>query len=208
MNRYILFIITCIAFICGCNDHYFHDTGLANGKHDCTIWEYMQNDKENWDSTLLIIKRAGLESLFDGSDSEHKEITFFGPTNIAVMQFLFKTVDDRNQMLYRSVDEIPVELCRQMILSHVIKGRKMKNTFEYENVGTLTGGTIDKNLLGNDLRIYRTKSSYMDIPDIGPEDLFIHSLKYGHIVYISTSNLEMTNGIVHALSNTYQITEL
>ena len=84
----------------------------------------------------------------------------------------------------------------------------MKNTFEYENVGTLTGGTIEKNLLGNDLRIYRTKSSYMDIPDIGPEDLFIHSLKYGHIVYISTSNLEMTNGIVHALSNTYQITEL
>lgn len=209
MKRYILLSITILVIaLAGCNDDYFHDTGLADGKHNCSMWEYMKSDHENWDSTVLLIERAGLQSLFDGTDSDNKEITFFGPTNMSIMQFLFKTVNDDYEMIYNSIKDIPVELCKQLVLSHVIKGKKTSTGFGYENKGTLTGGTELENLLGNPLRIYRTKSEYYDIPDIGPEALYIHSLTFGQIALIASSNIETTNGIVHSLATTYEISEL
>ena len=208
MKKCALFIIGFMIIFCGCGKDYFHDTGLANGKHDCTIWEYMQQDRENWDSTILVIKRAGLQSLFDGTDGENKEITFFGPTNMSIMQFLFKTVDEEYEMMYSSIDDIPVEICRQFILSHVIREKWLSTDFEFENKGTLTGGSEETNLAGNPLRIYRTKGEYMGIPGIGAETLYVHSLTFGHIVLIASSNIEMTNGTVRSLSNSYQFTEL
>lgn len=209
MKRYILLSITILVMtLAGCNDDYFHDTGLADGKHNCSMWEYMKSDHENWDSTVLLIERAGLQSLFDGTDSDNKEITFFGPTNMSIMQFQFKTVNDDYETIYNSINDIPVELCKQMILSHVIKGKKTSTDFGYENKGTLTGGTEVENLAGNPLRVYRTKSEYYGIPDIGPEALYIHSLTFGQIALIASSNIETTNGIVHSLATTYEISEL
>lgn len=145
MKKCALFIIGFMIIFCGCGKDYFHDTGLANGKHDCTIWEYMQQDRENWDSTILVIKRAGLQSLFDGTDGENKEITFFGPTNMSIMQFLFKTVDEEYEMMYSSIDDIPVEICRQFILSHVIREKWLSTDFEFENKGDL-----DRRIGGNE----------------------------------------------------------
>lgn len=209
MNKHtLLSIILLVVTFAGCSDDYFHDTGKANGKHDCTIWEYMKNDGNNWDSTILVIQRAGLKDLFDGTDNENHEITFFGPTNMSIMQFLYKTVNDDDEMVYNCVNDIPVETCKRFILSHVIKGKHESTSFDFENKGTLTGGSEIKNLAGNDLRIYRAKGEYMGIPDIGPEALYVHSLTFGHIVLIGSSNIETTNGIVHSLATTYQLSEL
>ena len=87
MNKFtLLSTILLVITIAGCgSDDYFHDTGKADGKHDCSIWEYMHSDGKNWDSTILVIERAGLQYLFDGTGSENKEITFFGPTNMSIM---------------------------------------------------------------------------------------------------------------------------
>ena len=210
MNKFtLLSTILLVITIAGCgSDDYFHDTGKADGKHDCSIWEYMHSDGKNWDSTILVIERAGLQYLFDGTGSENKEITFFGPTNMSIMQFLYKTVNDNDEMVYKSVRDIPVETCKRYILSHVIKGKKKSTDFDFEVKGTLTGGTEIKKLAGNTLRVYRTKGEYMGIPDIGAEALYVHSLTFGHIALIASSNIEMTNGFVHSLSTTYQLTEL
>ena len=210
MNKFtLLSTILLVITIAGWgSDDYFHDTGKADGKHDCSIWEYMHSDGKNWDSTILVIERAGLQDLFDGTGSENKEITFFGPTNMSIMQFLYKTVDDNDEMVYKSVRDIPVETCKRFILSHVIKGKHESTGFDFENQGTLTGGTEIKNLAGNTLRVYRTKGEYMGIPGIGAEALYVHSLTFGHIALIASSNIEMTNGFVHSLSTTYQLTEL
>ena len=66
--QYFLFLF--IWSLGACNDDYFHDSGLANGRHDCTVWEYLHTDAYNWDSTILVIERAGLVDLFDGKDPE------------------------------------------------------------------------------------------------------------------------------------------
>lgn len=191
-----------------CDNDYFHDTGLANGRHDCTVWEYLHTDAYNWDSTILIIERAGLVDLFNGKDQQYPEITFFGPTNFSIMQFMYKTVDDEGNVLYERIEDIPVEMCKKMLLSHVLPKKMMKDDFEYEVRGTLDGGTYTHALSGTELRVFKAKGPYMGIADIGAESLGLHALITGYIVGIASADIEMNNGTVHSLSYTYQFSEL
>lgn len=202
-------IVIGLVFLLGaCEKNDFHDSGLANGKHDCSMWEYMQEDPDNWDSVRLIIQRAGLQQLFEGRDPAYPEITFFGPVNYSVARFLLKTTDEEGNRLYRSVQDVPEDVCRQMVLSHILPRRMMKEDFDYEIKGTDTGGSILQTLTGIDLRVYRIKSPYYDIPDIGPEYLAIHALEKGYKVDVLSADIETTNGVVHSLSNTYEMVEL
>lgn len=203
-------LITGIAgiLILSCGKDQYHDTGLANGKHDCSVWEYMQQDGTNWDSVIMMIQRAGLQSIFDGSNPQYSEITFFGPVNYAVRQFLYKTEDEEGERIYHSIQDVPVEICRQMVLSHVVPKRMLEKDFDYEIKGTDTGGTIVQTLTGIDLRVYRIKTPYNGIPDIGPEYLAIHALEKGHKADVASADIECTNGIVHSLSNSYEMVEL
>lgn len=191
-----------------CDDNYYHDSGLANGKHDCTMWEYFQTDRENWDSTMILIEHAGLKDVFDGTNPDYKEITFFGVTNLSINQFLFKTIDDNWEPLYNRIEDIPVDLCREMLLAHVAPGKMMKTGFEHEVRGTLSGGTMVKTLSGIELRVYRTKSEYNGVPDIGAEGLAIHAPVSGQMATVASADIEVTNGVVHALDYTYQFTRL
>ena len=152
----------------GCGNDFYHDSGLADGKHDCTVWEYLQTDHYNWDSVIVMIEHAGLKDVFDGTNPEFKQITFFAPTNLSVNQFLFKTTGETGDMVYSSVKDVPVELCRKMLLAHVLNRRMMKEDFDYEVKGTLTGGTMVTTIGGVELRVYRTRTPYNGIPDIGP----------------------------------------
>ena len=184
----------------GCGNDFYHDSGLADGKHDCTVWEYLQTDHYNWDSVIVMIEHAGLKDVFDGTNPEFKQITFFAPTNLSVNQFLFKTTGETGDMVYSSVKDVPVELCRKMLLAHVLNRRMMKEDFDYEVKGTLTGGTMVTTIGGVELRVYRTRTPYNGIPDIGPESLFFHAVTSGHIAMVASADIEMMNGVVHSLS--------
>lgn len=203
----ILILLGLLFAVCSCDD-YFHDSGLADGKHDCTMWEYLNTQPQDWDSTVLLIERAGLVDLFDGKDHEHPEITFFGVTDLSIEQFLLKTVDEEDEPLYARVEDIPVDLCREMLLSHVVPGKIMKEEFDYEIKGTLTGGTMVTTLSGVELRVYRTRSEYGGVPDIGAEGLSIHAMVSGQMASVASANIETWSGVVHSLSYTYQFTEL
>ena len=194
----------------GCDKDNYIDTGLANGVFDGTVWEYMHSNHE-WDSAIVVIERAGLTGIFDGTDTEYKGgITFFGFTNFTVWQFLAYTVDDDDNRLYRCINDIPVELCRQMVLDYVVKDKRMKESFDYEVRGTMEGGTEVTTLSGKKLRVYRTKTNdpYTGEPDKGPEDLFIHAVNSGHIARIASADIQADNGAVHSLTYEFQWTGL
>ena len=60
--------------ICSCTDYNYIDGGTANGIHNCTMWEYFENQTYDWDSTMIMIEHAGLKSLFDGSGTQTNHI--------------------------------------------------------------------------------------------------------------------------------------
>lgn len=208
MKIRIFLIIATIVFY-GCVDDNYHDSGLADGYFDGTVWEYMHTNHE-WDSAIVVIERAGLAGIFDGSDPRYKEgITFFGFTNFTVWQFLAYTKEG-GQRKYKCIADIPVELCKQMVLDYVISGKRMKESFAYEIRGTLDGGTEVETVSGKTLRVYRTRTPDPNTgePDKGPEGMGVHAIKSGHIAAIASADNEADNGVVHSLSYTFQWTEL
>lgn len=210
MKRFIYLCLSVLA-LHGCQDNYYHDSGLADGNHDCTLLEYLENDRSNnWDSAVVAIRHCGLEDIFNGTDPEYGEgLTFFGFTNYSVFQFLHKTVDDGGERLYYSVRDIPVDICRKMVLCHLIRGKKKMQDFEYEEKGTLTGGTDCVTLTGITLRIYRRKlPSANGTPDTGADKLSIHARVSGHIANVASCNIQTRNAVVHSLRSDYQWTEL
>lgn len=208
MKKIIALILGAFALY-SCVDDNYHDSGLANGRYDGTVWEYMHSNHE-WDSAIVVIERAGLVGIFDGSDPAYKDgITFFGFTNFTVWQFLAYTKQG-GQRKYQCIADIPVELCRQMVLDYVIPRKNMKASFGYEIRGTLTGGTEVETLSGKTLRVYRTQTPDPNTgePDKGPEGMGIHAVNSGHVAAVAPADNEADNGVVHALAYTFQWTEL
>lgn len=208
MKHMILFLLP-ILMLSGCDSFNEINTGLAQGKHDCSMWEYFRKDKTNWDSVMIAIDHAGIRNIFDGTHPDYREgITFFGMTNYSIKLFIMHSRTPDWKPKYQGIRDIPTDICRKMILSHVIKGKKTSTDFEFEVKGTLTGGSLITSLSGTQLRIYRIKNPYHQTPDAGPEFLAIHALESGQMANVASSNIETTTGIVHALSYEYEWTEL
>ena len=173
----ILFICITVTLLASCEKDYQHDTGLADGYHDCSMMDYLRSDHNNWDSIVVAIIRK-----------------FF--------------LEQTGEEIYQSIREIPVELVRNMILAYLVEGKKMKESFDYEIKGTLTGGTDVYSLNNVKLRVYRTQSEFNGIPDIGAEGLKIHAEVSGQMASIASADIETNNGVVHSLSNRFTWVEL
>ena len=169
------------------------------------MMDYLRSDHNNWDSIVVAIEYAGLTDIFEGTNPDYKEITFFGPTNMSIRKFF---LEQTGEAIYHTIREIPVELVKDMILAYLVEGKKMKETFDYEVKGTLTGGTEVYSLNNVKLRVYRTQSEFNGIPDIGAEGLKIHAEISGQMASIASADIESYNGVVHSLSNRFTWVEL
>ena len=203
--RTILLICITVTLLASGEKDYQHDTGLADGYHDCSMMDYLRSDHNNWDSIVVAIEYAGLTDIFEGTNPDYKEITFFGPTNMSIRKFF---LEQTGEAIYHTIREIPVELVKDMILAYLVEGKKMKETFDYEVKGTLTGGTEVYSLNNVKLRVYRTQSEFNGIPDIGAEGLKIHAEISGQMASIASADIETNNGVVHSLSNRFTWVEL
>lgn len=74
---------------------------------------------------MKIIDRAGIREMF-----EKENFTFLGPTNITIRKWFYWDKDggvgntDKEYVIhgYKSIQRVPVEICRKIVLSHVIEG--------------------------------------------------------------------------------------
>ena len=60
------FILLITLWMCSCTKYNYVDGGVANGIHDCSMWEYFENHPTDWDSTMIMIEHAGLKPIFEG----------------------------------------------------------------------------------------------------------------------------------------------
>lgn len=199
--KFILAIIILVTLF-SCETKYnIIDTGLANGDHHCSMYEYFKGDPSNWDSTRLMIDRAGLRDLFEGDHPDYDSITFFGPTNMPIRRWMIV-------QNYKKISDIPVEICKQEILRHVVKGIYLRDDIARGVKGSGseigTGGQILTGGIGNEFWIYSFRETYYNVPDAGTVNLYILSLSDSRMkIDVASTNIRTYTGIVHSLSDYY-----
>lgn len=220
MRTILIAAIVCLMTGCGTKYHY-EDTGTSNGRFYCNMYEYLKSDHENWDSIARMIDRCG-EDVIEIFQKE--DITFFGPTNITIHKWFYW--DSQNGGFadsvayvphgYTCIDDIPVDSCRKIVLSHVVNGVITRDdvpraTYNEEGVRN-GGGMILTSRYGNKMWLWSVQEPYIGIPDIGPVVLDMASLKQNQTVNknigIASVGLKPDNGIVHSLPYSYSIGEL
>ncbi|MFR5658465.1 MAG: hypothetical protein ACLUDU_11045 [Butyricimonas faecihominis] len=120
-------VVATLVVLGACTDYQYVDTGLANGKHDCTVWEYLHSQPDDWDSTIIMIEHAGMKEYFDGS-RQNEQITFFGITNLSILAYMldYKEAHPTNRGRWQ---DIPVETRRHILKRLIIPQRLVVRIF-------------------------------------------------------------------------------
>lgn len=127
MKKILIGLSMCIVCFACTTKQDVIDGGVSSPYYDGTIMEYLRSNTEQWGYTVQMIERAGLTDLFEGRVDTVPTMTFFAPPSFAVYRYLmdckYKGVtEDR----YESIEDMPVELCRELILKHVVVGKYLK----------------------------------------------------------------------------------
>lgn len=192
-----------LTLFASCTNWDYIDGGLADDSVQGTMLEYLGRGKYDWSYADSLIRRGGLESLFDGKDPKYKDITFFGPTNHSIRAWLI----DRG---YTSINELSVEECRDMIMAHVLNKRIMRNdiprgNYSSEGISHIGQGGEKYTLeADNTLWIHTFKEEYNGVPEAGAISIRILTIDGGSSFNVASSNIRCTNGVVHSLSYEYQ----
>lgn len=221
--KYIVFI-GILFLLASCNTKYnIIDTGLVNGKFDGNMYEYLQSNSYDWDSTRLMIEKADLVDLFEGKRTGYEQITFFGPTNHSIRRYM---LDNK----ITSIAEMDKDFCYEMIMKCVVKGKHMRddipsgkpavNETEYNDWNEDepgeesdkyqgTGGVIFTGETGNRFWTYSFQESYNQVAGVGAIVLYIVSLETGGTkIDVASTDIEPTNGVVHSLHYNFTLGDL
>lgn len=203
---------------CG-TDYNYIDTGVCKENFPGNMYEYLQSNHYDWDSIVKIIDRAGLKEMF-----EKEDFTFLGPTNITIRKWFYWDKrdgvggTDKGYVIhgYKSIQRVPVEICRKIVLSHVINGIVTRNdiaepTYDEEQIIN-GGGSQFTTRWGNRVWMWTIQEPYMNIPESGPIVVYLASLDdNGEVIKkINTASIGIkpTNGMVHSLPYSYNLGEM
>lgn len=204
MKRLVIGVLLLIFWACDTKYNYI-DTGISDGVHDCSMLEYLKGDSYNWDSIVRIIDRAELTSLFEKEGTED-QITFLGPTNHSIRNWMYDSA-------YVTVNSIPVDTCKQMVLRHVIKGRYMMTDIPRGSTGTSassgrSGGIEMTTLGGRKVWLYTVSTPAHGVEDAGPLTLYCVSLDLSKSVPLACPDIQTNTGVVISLDYNFYCGEL
>ena len=199
-------IILVLLSLFSCETKYnYIDSGLANGRFDGTMYDYLHSNSYDWDSTLLLVERAGLEDLFQGKQAGYEKITFFGPTNLSILRWMI-------EQGYNAVREIPEATCRELILRHIVAGIHWRDDIPRGEQGLGEtqgkGGEVFTSAFGTKFWVYSFQDTYHDIPDVGPVYLYVTSFDTRTQIDVASTDIETDNGVVHSLNYSYTFGQL
>lgn len=204
MMKKVYWIVGIVFLLIGtsCTKNEFQKTGTSNGRFEGTMLEYMRAHGYDWDSTVIMVEHAGLESLFEGDE----KITFFGPTNFSILRYMLENDIER-------VRDMDADFCRKTLLRHVMKGKMMRTDFKHgikatgsELIGE--GGDTYTLMGGNVIWAYTFKDAYNDVPEMGPLLLYITSIDAHKRIEIASGDIEPDNGVVHSLAYNFTLGEM
>ena len=228
-----LYLLAFLLFfaLSGCTKYDFIETGKAKAYHDMTMWEYFQTDDYNWSGLVRLVKRAGLEDLFQGKSTQYgSKITFLGITNHSIRRYLYRTyavktdgsesVEDAitpselsDEETMKLIDRIDVQTARKIILDCVIPQESIllddfpagRKSASGETIGT--GGKIYTMASGKQLWLYTFRDTYASVAGAGANRLHIVSPTTSISRDIASHDIQTRTGVVHSLQYDFTPTD-
>ena len=198
-------IIIVVAMVfCSCTKYEYIDGGLANGVHDCSMWDYFHTDGYDWDSTRVMIEYAGMKSFFDGT-GEYKQITFFGITNHVICRYLLKKG-------YTRISDIDAADCKKLLEALIVPKRIMTEDIPSGRrlvIGqkiTEEEGAVCESLRG-ELFLWKLQDPYQGMEHAGAFHLYIaikNNIEAKPEV-VASSNIQTNNGVVQSLNYDFDL---
>ncbi len=203
MKKVYLGVLLCMLIFGACTKNGFIKTGLSNGRFDGNMMEYFKAHSYDWDSTVLLIEKAGLVDLFEGK--EDKEITFFGPTNHSIRKWMLATDIE-------AIAELDTDFCRETLLRYVVVGKFMRDDIPKGKQATSgvygDGGITLTAKKGNKIWAFTFVDSYNGVEGMGATRLYITSVAKEKKIDVASTNIESDNGVVHSLHYNHQFGDM
>jgi hypothetical protein len=169
-------------------------------KVNANIYDYLSKQKENFDTLLYIINRAGLADTL-----KNTSVTFIAPVDQSI------AVAMQNLNLYRSsqhlekatLDSVAPFVWRTLLLRYMIAGNKTSASFSLKD-------GIDVNTLNRRrLHMDGVQSNTEGVVQSGAYLLKYSDLNGSRFVrdwifsYVNTADIQCTNGVLHVLEPTH-----
>ena len=203
--KYILLIVL-MGFLSGCDpQNNYIDTGISNGKHDCSMYEYFRSDSKNWSLLVQMIQKAELVPLFEGKDPNYPQITFWGPTNYSIRRYIL------DWEIVGGIESMSKAFCEKIILMHVVKERIMKEEINFripDPSGKLVGATELLTEGGVKLLAYRERDVWAGVANARAIILHLHSQSSDSKIPLASPNIETLSGVVHSLNGNYTLGDM
>lgn len=214
----ILVSISILIVIHSCTKYNYIDTGVANGIHDCSMWEYMAKQPYDWDSTRILIEQAGMREIFEGKNSKYGQITFLGVTNHVIRRYMLEHNSKYKNEQYAKVKDIPSNFAKQILEKLIIPKRLMVKDIPRGNrhkelvngiPSWIESGGGMYNSISEKYFMYTFQSSFSNIQDVGSVSLYFNTIGSNKSsIIIVSSDIQTDNGIVHALGYDFRFTDL
>ncbi len=216
MKKNILILISlaffCIAFQRCQKQKYYYDTGLANAKYDGDILQYLQNNQYHmFDSLVKVIGLAGMNDIF-----EKDSITFFAMADTAIrhsVQFLNTALDAQGKDTITDLAQLSPAFWKEELSLYLFVGIHRLSDYpqiDYSNLVAYGGGYY-KSYGEKVMNIGVVYNSAGDVQYQGYRQLYINYFSgdvppsaFIYSVPVASSDINPTNGIVHALQFTDQ----
>lgn len=208
-------VVVMIVAFCSCTKYNYIDGGIANGVHDCTMWEYFHTDSYNWDSTIIMIEHAGLKSLFDGT-GEYEQITFFGLTNLSILRYMMINNDgleETDPHYMHRVTDIPKGKCQDILQKLVVSQRLMLNDIPrgsrlLQKQQYVETGGVEYDCVKGKVFLWTLRGTYNNVQDAGEVQFYLASHNMDNIrnEQIVSTDIQTTNGVVQALNYDFRFT--
>lgn len=204
-------VVVTFVVMSACTNYQYIDTGLANGKHDCTVWEYLHTQPDDWDSTIIMIEHAGMKEYFDGS-RQNEQITFFGITNLSILAYMLDYKEAHPTKPWKTVRDIPAETCRHILKRLIVPQRLVVEDVPRGRLEPIRGGYTEVGgnvctALEGEIFTYTYREDYNHIPEKGEIGFYIYFHNFGNSNEnrIVSTDIQMNNGVVHALSYSFNL---
>lgn len=215
--KQVIFLGIVLSMFVGCTKYNQIDTGICKAEFPGNMYEYFQSDSYNWDSLLVMIDYTGLEKYFTGEEPAYEEITFFGPTNHSIRRWLYSLRTNMNDMGLPDSTKVKImlqdkETCRDLILSHIIKGKRLAADFKEGTANDETSGEMVTGANGKQFRVFAFRETFQNVPGAGALVLYaIGHNQWGttqYVLPIASSDIQPTNGVVHSMAYSFTLGEL